>query len=79
MSKPTHYRQHDELMQLVVKAAKSSDLISAVIVVTVGRDGRPAVGSNIESPALISDILRQLGEAEDSIEGVVEVAVPKDN
>lgn len=79
MTAPPHAKEHDELMVFLAKLVEKSDLIDGAILITVGKDGRPCIGGNIESPAHMLEILRQLVEAEDLIEAVKDVPVPRDN
>lgn len=74
---PAHAEEHHTLMQLVAQVVEQSKLINGMILVTIGVDGRPCVGANIEDPAVISALLRQLGEA--SIAGVRSIGRPTSN
>lgn len=76
---PTHVAEHEALMQLVAKVTGRSELIAAVVLITIGHDGRPCVGSNIDSPAMMHKALREIGEAEDQIVSMFQVRVPRDN
>lgn len=76
---PAHAAEHDALMQLLAKVTDRSQLIGAVILVTIGHDGRPCVGSDLDSPATIHKVLREIGEAEGLVADVSEVKVPRDN
>lgn len=76
---PAHVAEHDQLMQLVAKVLSQSELIGAMILVTIGTDGRPCVGSDLDSPATIHRVLREIAAAEDQIADISEVKVPKDN
>lgn len=76
---PAHAAEHDQLMQLLAKATRNSELIAAIVLITIGVDGRPCVGSDMDSPAMIHKALREIGEAEDQIADVSQVRVPKDN
>lgn len=78
-SPPAHAEEHHDLMQLVAKVIKHSALIEGMVLITIGVDGRPCVGANIEDPAVISAILRELGNAEHTIEGVRRIGRPVSN
>lgn len=47
---PAHAAEHDQLMQLLAKVTDRSQLIGAVILITIGCDGRPCVGSDLGFP-----------------------------
>lgn len=76
---PIHAAEHDQLMQLLAKVTDRSQLIGAVILITIGHDGRPCVGSDLDSPETIHKVLREIAEAEDQIADVSEVGTPRDN
>lgn len=78
-SAPAHAAEHDQLMQLLAKVTDRSELIGAVILITIGCDGRPCVGSDLDSPATIHKVLREIAAAEDQIADVSEVKMPRDN
>lgn len=72
MSKPAHSKAHDELSEIIARVSDSSGTIEGWILITVGKDMRPAISSNVGDAAGISSILRQLGNAEDKIASVEE-------
>lgn len=74
---PAHFAEHDQLMQVVAKIVNQSVLIDTVVLITVG-DGRPCIGGNL-NPTQVTELLRQLVAAEDDIEGVRRVDLPRDN
>lgn len=76
---PAHATEHDQLMQLLAKVTCNSELIAAVVLITIGHDGRPCVGSDMDSPAMIHKALREIGAAEDQVADVSQVKVPRDN
>lgn len=76
---PIHAEEHTQLMQLVAKVTDKSRLIQAVIIITVGADGRPMVGSDLGDPGLVFGVLQQVMMAHDQIATVTNVDVPKDN
>lgn len=76
MTKPAHADEHDALMVMLAKQVETSRLIAGAILITVGVDGRPCVGANMDDPAAIMRILRELGAAEQHVEHVTEVDVP---
>lgn len=75
---PAHAAEHNILMQVVAKIVNQSVLIDMVVLITVGVDGRPSVGGNLE-PAQVVELLRQLIAAEDQIANVSQIKVPRDN
>lgn len=79
MTAPPHAKEHHELLQLVGKLVQDSKLIDGMILITVGYDGRPCVGGNVESPEHIMELLRALGEAGSAVAGSSRVDIPKDN
>lgn len=77
---PSHRQEHDELMQLIAKVAGSSQLIDAMVLITIGRDGRPCLGSDVEDPRVVLSILQQLVDAgTTNLVHVRKIEVPKDN
>lgn len=76
---PAHAAEHNTLMQLIAKIVNQSALIDTVILITVGVDGRPSIGGNVDHPGQIMEILQQLAAAEEDVEGVRRVDLPKDN
>lgn len=76
MTRPPHADEHDALMVMLAKQVEVSKLIRGAILITVGVDGRPCVGANLDNPAIVMRLLRGLGEAEQHIEGVAQVDVP---
>lgn len=76
---PAHAAEHDQLMQLVAKVTDKSKLIEGIILITVGKDGRPCIGGNFVSPTVAMGILRQLAAAENQIADVSQIDMPKDN
>lgn len=79
MTIPAHATEHNELLQLLGKATDKSQLIGAVVLITVGIDGRPMVGSNLGHEDEVYYLLRRLVAAEDQIAAVDKVDVPRDN
>lgn len=76
MTAPPHAKEHHELLQLLAKATEKSDLVGHVILITLGFDGRPCVGSSIPNPGAVLEILTQLGAASDALETVTEIDMP---
>lgn len=76
---PAHAAEHDQLMQLVAKVTEKSELIEGIVLITVGKDGRPCLGGNFSTPAIAMTILRQLAAAEDQVADVSIVKLPRDN
>ena len=76
---PAHVAGHEDLLRIVMKVTDNSHLIACTIVITIGTDGRPCVGGNIDHPEQLLDILRQLADAENMIGDASKVDMPKDN
>lgn len=76
---PAHAAEHNQLMQLIAKVTDRSELIGAAILITIGHDGRPCVGSDLDSPATIHKVLREIAAAEDQVVNVSEIKILKDN
>lgn len=79
MSAPAHAKEHDNLTVLLAKSIEFSKLIDGVILITIGKDGRPCVGGNVDNPATMLRILRELAAAESLVEDVSKVLVPRNN
>lgn len=79
MTAPAHSDEHNGLMQIIGKLVNQSELIDIAILVTVGTDGRPAVGGNLDNPAQITEVLRQIVAAEDQVATITQVDLPRDN
>lgn len=67
MSEPVHFHHHNELTELISRAAEALDTIEIAILVTIGIDGRPAASGNC-SPEDLHEILRMIAGGEDLIE-----------
>lgn len=78
-SPPVHAAEHDELLRLLAKATERSTTVHGVILITIGTDGRPCLGSDLGDPKVIHQVLRQIGGAEDKIANVAEVDIPHSN
>lgn len=76
---PIHAEEHTQLMQLIAKVTDKSEKIMAVIVITVGADGRPMVGSDLGGPGFVFGVLQQVMAAHDQIATITNIDVPKDN
>jgi hypothetical protein len=79
MSVPAHAKEHNDLMVLLAKQIETSKFIEGAILITIGKDGRPCVGSNITSVPYVMELMRALGGAEDQIDSVVKVSIPGTN
>ncbi len=79
MSRPAHADQHDELIEILAKMVEKCKLIEYVVMVTIGFDGRPVVGGNLDDSSQISDLFRQLVAAEDKISESYKIAISSDN
>lgn len=76
---PIHADEHEQLMQLIAKVTDKSEKIMAIILITVGTDGRPMIGSDLGDPGPVFAVLAQVTAAHGHIDNIVKVAVPKDN
>ncbi len=76
---PAHAAEHEQLLQLLAKATRTSTLIGGIVLITVGVDGRPCVGGDLDTPEQILSVIRQLAAAENLIDTVAEVNIPEDN
>lgn len=79
MTAPPHAKEHHELLQLLAKATENSKLVDHVVLITIGFDSRPCVGSSIPNPGTVLEILTQLGAATDALETVTEIDMPGDS
>lgn len=76
---PAHAAEHNDLMQLVAKVTDQSELIACVILVTVGADGRPMIGSDLETPEAVLNVLAQVMDAHQYKAVVSKIDVLKGN
>lgn len=79
MTAPRHSAEHTELMQLLARATEKSETIAYSVLVTVGVDGRPMVGTDLDSPEAVVEVLAQVVGAYSEIEQVTSVDIPKAN
>lgn len=79
MTAPPHTKEHHELLQLLAKAIENSKLVDHVILITIGFDSRPCVGSSIPNPGAVLEILSHLGAATNALENITEIDMPGDS
>lgn len=80
MSRPTHADEHQSLMTLVMKSINvPGSLIDGVLLVTIGKDGRPNITTNVENPAYAFALMQALIDAAPHVENVHRHELPEDN
>lgn len=77
MSQPPHFDEHNELMQALSLIADGQTLTRHYIIITIGLDGRPLVGTTIEDVGALHRTLAQLSAFEEHVEEVTELEEPR--
>lgn len=75
---PVHYKEHEELVQLIAKITGQSGPVQDFVIVTIGTDNRPMIGSSLPQEVTMA-VLAHLTMSQGDIASVTKVAVPKDN
>lgn len=80
MTTPAHADEHESLIQLLAKSTSvDHSKVAGFVLITVGEDGRPMVGSDLDSPEIAFGVMYQLLVNAGLVENVHEVEIPEGN